>query len=205
MTLITRTQWEEHYRSGPTPWDTRVTPPEVVAFWQGRPVPPDALALDIGCGTATNVAFLAGLGLRVIGFDLAGNALATGRMRILADQPQLLTRSQLVQADVTRLPLHQARAYYVLDIGCFHTLPFALRNAYVQGVINNLAPGGYYQLFGFDLLPAAERPPDRQERGLDENEIAERFAPQLAVIEIIRAEPDRHPCRWYLLQKRTQP
>lgn len=199
MTTVERTTWEEHYRTGPTPWDTRITPPEVVQFWQEHAPPLGGLVLDLGCGTATNVGYLAGLGLRVIGFDLAANALATGRERLGAERPNLLPRIQLVQADVTRLPVSGAQAGYILDIGCLHGIPVDRRQAYVQGVINNLGPGGYYHLFAFDLSP------DQPDRGVRENEVAERFAPALDVLAILRGEPDRHPCRWYLLQRRTDP
>ncbi|HMN30780.1 MAG TPA: methyltransferase domain-containing protein [Caldilineaceae bacterium] len=196
-----RRQWEEHYRTGPTPWDTRITPPEVVQFWQAHPPPPGGLALDLGCGTATNVAYLAGLGLRVVGFDLAGNALASGRHRLLAGDPQLLSRIQLVHADITCLPVRQAMACYILDIGCLHGIPFERRAAYVQGVVDNLAPGGFYQLFGFDLLPPEQRPAGKPPRGLAAGEVAERFAPALTVVDQLEGNPERQPCHWYLLQK----
>jgi SAM-dependent methyltransferase len=196
MSTVERTTWEEHYRTGPTPWDTRITPPEVVQFWQEHTPPNGGLALDLGCGTATNVGYLAGLGLTVIGFDLAANALATGRDRLCAERPGLLGRTQLVQADVTRLPVCAAQACYILDIGCLHGIPAERRPAYVQGVVENLAPGGYYHLFAFDVSS------DRPERGMGENEASERFAPTLEVIDILRGEPDRHPCRWYLLRRR---
>jgi SAM-dependent methyltransferase len=197
----TRTQWEEHYRSGPTPWDTRITPPEVVQFWASERLPKTGLALDLGCGTCTNVAYLAGLGLTALGIELAGNALATGVARLKESQAHLVPHMQFIQSDVTCLPIKAANAIYILDIGCLHGLPLWRRPDYVQGVIDNLAPGGYYHLFAFDLLPEAERPPDRPPRGLGEDEVATRFAPQLAIIEIERGQPDRQPCRWYLLQK----
>jgi len=196
-----REQWEENYRQGRTPWDTRVTPPEVVQFWQEHPVPPNRVALDLGCGTATNVAYLAGLGLTVIGCEFSAQALTMGLERLHADNALLRPRIQLLQADVTRLPLQGAQACYILDIGCLHGLEFTVRPAYAQGVVANLAVGGYYQLFAFDLLPEAERPPDRPARGMAEHEVETLFAPHLHIVEIIRGNPDRHPCRWYLLRK----
>jgi SAM-dependent methyltransferase len=198
---MTRLHWEERYRTGPTPWDTGVTPPEVVQFWQSHVVPRAGLALDLGCGTGTNVAYLARLGLRVIGFDLAGNALATGRQQLQRTHPALFAQLQLVQADVTSLPARNAQAHYILDIGCLHGLPLEQRPAYAQGVIDNLGPGGYYQLFAFDLLPEAERPADQPLRGMGENEVETLFAPHLAVIEMQQGRPDRQACRWYLLQR----
>jgi SAM-dependent methyltransferase len=193
-----RLEWEEHYRSGPTPWDTRITPPEVVEFWRVHPVPVGGLALDLGCGTATNVGYLAALGLRVVGCELAGNALATGRQRLHeANAP--LSRIQLVQTDVTHLPIHRADACYILDIGCFHCLSRDRRDDYAQSVIGNLASGGHYHLFAFDLLP------DKPDRGVTETEVADRFAPHLEIVEIRRGNPDHHPCRWYLLRKKARP
>lgn len=198
---ITRQQWEEQYRSGPTPWDTRITPPEVVQFWQNQPVPAGGVALDLGCGPGTNIAYLAGLGLTAIGFDLAGNALLTAQQRLHSEHPALLPRIQLVQADVTALPAQCAGACYMLDIGCLHGLPPECRHDYAQCVIRNLAPGGHYHLFAFDLLPEAERPPDKPARGMGEDEVEQLFAPHLMVVEIQRGRPDRQACRWYLLRK----
>ncbi len=197
-----RGQWESRYRQGDAPWDTRVTPPEVVQFWTDHPVLPNRVALDIGCGAGTNVAYLAGRGLFAIGCDLAGNALALGLERIRRDRASLLPHVQFLQVDVTRLPLQNTQAAYILDIGCFHGLAFVDRAAYVQGVLENLAPGGYYHLFAFDLRPEVEWLPDKPPRGVGEEEVQTRFAPQLKIVEIIIGRPDRQACRWYLLQKR---
>jgi hypothetical protein len=39
------------YRRGLTPWDTGVTPPEVVELVEGKTAMPAGRALDLGCGT----------------------------------------------------------------------------------------------------------------------------------------------------------
>jgi SAM-dependent methyltransferase len=202
---MTRLHWEDRYHTGLTPWDTRITPPEVVQFWQDHAVPPGGIALDLGCGTGTNVAYLASLGLTAIGFEFASNALMTGQQRLRREFPDLLAQLQLVQADFTCLPVHATQAHYILDIGCLHGLAFAQRRVYAQGVIDNLAQGGYYQLFAFDLQPEAEPQADQPLRGMGENEVEILFAPYLTVVEIQRGRPDRQPCRWYLLQKLSLP
>lgn len=199
---INRHSWESHYQSGNTPWDSRITPPEVQAFWAENRLPVTGLAIDVGCGPGTNVSYLARLGLTVIGTDLAGSALNLARQRLL-DQPLAVrARISFVQSDVTRLPFHDANADYMLDIGCFHGLPPELRGNYAQGIIHNLRPGGYYQLYAFDCLEDLTDDPKRKTRGMRETEVAERFGPELTLVEVIRAKPDRYPCRWYLLQKR---
>lgn len=200
------TRWEEHYRTGNTPWDTRQTPPEVISFWTERSSPRhgsprQGLALDLGCGPATNVAYLASLGLVAIGVDYVWQALETGRRRLVEHSPNRLAQIQLLQADVTQLPLRNANAVYILDIGCSHSLPPDLRPAYAAGVVENLAPGGFYHLFAFDRVAELADDPERWYRGMTDHEVVERFTPQLQVVEILRARPDRYPCRWYLLRK----
>ncbi len=195
-----RKNWEERYRSGSTPWDTGITPPEVQAFWQQDRLPRRGLAIELGCGTATNAAYLAGLGLTVVGCDLSGVALRRGVERLSQRARERLPRVHLVQADVSALPLERAGACYVLDIGCLHAVPPASRPGYAAGVIANLAAGGYYQLYAFDRAPAADDDADDW-RGLAEDEWQRLFTPALEAVEIVRAQPNPHPCRWYLLRK----
>ena len=198
---IDRLGWEKHYQEGATPWDTRITPPEVAAFWQSGRLAPVGVALDIGCGPGTNVSYLAGLGLRTIGVDLAGGALTLARTRLQAEATALQSRTSFVQADVTALPFQQLNACYIVDIGCLHGLFPDQRPAYAQGVIANLASGGYYHLYAFDCLADLVDDPVRRLRGMGETEVEALFAPYLTMVEIQRARPDRYPCRWYLLRK----
>jgi len=201
MTRDLRSRWDDHYASGNTPWDTQITPPEVQSFWASGRLPAKGLALDIGCGPGTNVRYLAERGLFTIGFDIALQAVHTGRDRILERAPAIAARAWLVQADVTKLPLRNAFASYVLDLGCSHGLPPALRPAFVTGITENLRPGGYYHLYAFDYVPQPEANTGDNRMGMLENEVIERFTPALEIVEIVRAQPDRHPCRWYLLRK----
>ena len=216
-----RATWEARYRSGPRPWDTGITPPEVVDFWQ-KQLTPDrwadnslgsekatntahlsgvGLALDIGCGTGTNAAYMARLGLRAVGVDLSLNALLLGQQRRETLPRSVQQRLHFAQADVSQLPFQNAHARYILDIGCFHAIPGNARLGYAKGIARNLTPGGYFHLYAFDKLPEESADPDA--RGLGETEVLDLFTPALSVVEIIRARPDRRPCRWYLLKKGT--
>lgn len=194
-----RAKWEERYTSGPRPWDTGITPPEVVDFWKRRRVTTGQIALDLGCGTGTNVAWLAATGLTAIGVELSYTALQLAYQRRETLKPPARDRLRFVQGDVSRVPFFRLNACYILDIGCFHALPSDARIDYANGVAANLEPGGYFHLFAFDRLPEDADAPDA--RGVGENEVADLFAPELSVVEIIRGRPDHRPCRWYLLQK----
>jgi SAM-dependent methyltransferase len=198
-TVATRQRWDARYQQGVTPWDTEQTPPEVVDFWQSARLPPHGLALDLGCGAGTNVRYLANQGLTTIGVEIAGAPLIKARQR---QQPQAIApigQAHFIVTDVCLLPFHNLNAVYILDIGCFHSLPRSLRTYYVENVIANLAPGGYYHLYAFDA-DAAVAEPTSGPVGMKIGEVAQRFGPHLTLVEERIARPDRRPCRWYLLQ-----
>lgn len=197
-----REQWEQHYASGHTPWDTQITPPEVQDFWQSGRLPASGLALDIGCGPGTNVRFLADQGLTAVGFDIAVQPLLTGQQRIAAHAPGLASHVFFVQADVTRLPLTKGGASYILDVGCFHGTRPEERQAYAAGIIDNLRSGGYYHIYAFDRTAEMAANPDRKLLGVEENEIVDCYTGTMEIVDILRAQPDPYPCRWYLLRKR---
>ncbi|MBP8110606.1 MAG: class I SAM-dependent methyltransferase [Caldilineaceae bacterium] len=187
--------WEERYNSGSTPWDTGITPPEVKTFWASGRLDPKRVAgryaLDMGCGTGTNSAFLARLGLRVLGFDLSHTALTRGG--------PLPATVHLIQSSVGRLPVRGMQAVYVLDVGCLHSLSAETRFDYAKEIVDNLAPGGYYQLYAFDREETPENVGEW--RWLADHEAEQLFAPHLEIIEIRQATPAPRPCRWYLMRK----
>lgn len=193
-----RQVWDKHYLDGFVPWDTRTVPPEVRLFWQSGLLEPVGITLDLGCGTGTNVAFLASLGLHSIGFDLTYNALAIaldGLNRGTYQAP-----FDLVQSDSATLPVTGLAACYILDVGCLHSIPRQARFAYAKCLIDNLAPGGYYHLFAHD-------PPDRScprysvHRGLRSGEVRALFTDELSLLTVYQGNPDPRECHWYLLRK----
>ncbi len=201
-----RAHWDARYRSGQTPWDTGITPPEVQSFWKERSPPfPGAFALDLGCGTGLNTLFLARQGLRGIGFELSGQALRLAHNRLLADSTEGSFppggSAAFVQAHVGRLPVGRLDAIYALDIGCLHSLPDPDRTAYAKGVCRALAAGAYYHLYVFDR-ETSEGP---GARGMYEGEVAALFGDEMAVLAEEVGVPSTHNARrsrWYLLQKR---
>ena len=193
-----RIHWDARYREGTTPWNTGITPPEVVEFWNRGLSRDTVTAIDLGCGSGTNAAFLAAKGMTVIALDHSGIALEMARKRIAVQLLDYRARISFIQADVARLPVFNASAFYILDIGCLHALPSETRDHYVFGVSENLAPGGFYHLFAFDRIDTES---GERDRGMGPSEVIDLFTPALEVTEIRRGNPDHKPCRWYLLQK----
>lgn len=201
-----RSHWDQRYRSGHTPWDTGITPPEVRRFWQEREPPAaGAFALDIGCGTGLNTLFLAKQGLYAIGFDLSGQALCLAYDRLLASRDSRFSppdgEAAFVQADVGRLPVAEMEAVYALDIGCLHSLPAESRPAYAASVTLALRPLGHFHLYAFDRQ-AGDGP---GARGMYEGEVDALFGGGLQIVAEEIGVPTTHTARrsrWYLLQKR---
>src|SRR5205823_13908793 len=87
------------YLVGFKPWDSGLPPPELVDFVEGEHRLPPGRALDLGCGTGTNVVYLARNGWEATGVDFVGRAIAHARRK--ASSAGVTAR--LLVGDVTRL------------------------------------------------------------------------------------------------------
>ena len=153
---------------GNPPWDTQVTPPERAEYVRTHP---PGVALDLGCGSGTNLAHLARHGWQVHGIDFALKAVETARRRLAREQLQ----GSVQAGDVTRLETLQGPFDLVLDIGCYHSIDPSGRERY-RGSLNRLLKDG-----GSFLIYAHLKDQPDNLVGLDEQEIA-RFASQLRLV-----------------------
>ena len=76
--LPNRWKFQWRYWRRQTPWDTQITPPEVMEFIARTP---PGKALDLGCGTGTNAITLARHGWQVTGVDFASKAISAARRK----------------------------------------------------------------------------------------------------------------------------
>lgn len=138
------------YRRGRPPWDTGVTPPELVEVVEGANAEPPGDALDIGCGTGTNTLYLARHGWRTVGIDFAEPAIRLAN-RKLRDAKDLTGSARFVRMDATRLAnvRPDAPCSLLLDLGCFHGVPIERRSDYVRGVARWAAPNALFLLYSF--------------------------------------------------------
>jgi SAM-dependent methyltransferase len=127
---------------GTPPWDTGITPPEVEKFVHSHP---PGRALDLGCGSGTNVIYLAQHGWQATGVDFIQKAIRRARNK--ADQAGVA--ANFYADDVTRLSEITGQFELVLDIGCFHSLPVPARRVYAANLSRLLVPNGTFLLYGF--------------------------------------------------------
>ncbi len=92
--------WEWMYLFKKTPWDTGITPPEIVAMLESGKVP-IGRALDLGCGTGTNAITLAQRGFEVTAIDISRRAISLAKRK--ARSAQLTDRIRFERGDVTLL------------------------------------------------------------------------------------------------------
>ncbi len=179
------------YRTERTPWDTGVTPPELVDLIQGADALTSGSALDMGCGTGTNVAYLADRGWTATGVEADRRAVAAAERRVLTSPG-----ARVFRGDVTRLDALAVDGPFdlVLDIGCFHSIAPGRRDAYAHGVATRTTPGATLFVFAF------ARRPGLVPIGVTPREMRDRFAPWFAPVgRIAGTQPPG--AAWYRLRR----
>lgn len=130
---------------GKPPWETGITPPELFDYLSQHP---PGRAVDLGCGTGTNLLAMARAGWQVTGVDFALRAVQAARKKLR----EAGLSGEVRQGDVTRLetvqPIAGQPGYdLVLDIGCYHSLPEAGRAAYRENLPRILSSGGHFLMY----------------------------------------------------------
>jgi cyclopropane fatty-acyl-phospholipid synthase-like methyltransferase len=168
------------------PWDTGISPPELIAYLQTHP---PGRALDLGCGTGTNAITIAQHGWQVIGVDFAWKAIAEAKGKARTAGVQVDFRI----GDVSRLEGVSGPFDLILDIGCFHGLTSAGRRVYAERVKQLLAESGVY------LMYAMIRQEKSQAAGIDDADLA-LFRPELGLgkrEDGINAVRGGRPSAWF--------
>jgi len=193
MALLTMNFWNIMYLFRP-PWDTGKPLPEFVELVESGRLA-SGRAIDLGCGTGTNVIYLAQHGFDAVGVDIAPRAIAKAQRKAEAAgvHPRFLV------ADVTDLPPDLGLFDLALDVGCFHSLKEEGQRAYVRSLARVLRPEGVYLLWTFRRDPA--RPPARfGPRGVTPEEVRSAFEPLFAIEEVKTGEGWR-PTALYVMKR----
>ncbi|MBI5684644.1 MAG: class I SAM-dependent methyltransferase [Verrucomicrobia bacterium] len=165
--------WNETYRDPQTaPWDTGRPSAQLRLLLESGVVKP-CRALDLGCGTGTNVIFLAQQGFEATGVDLSEVAV----QRAVEKARVANANANFVCASVLALPDFGEPFEFVFDRGCFHTLAKDQRSAFVGQVLRVTRPGSAY----FLLCGNAKEPLDPGPPTVSEEEIRATFSRDLDI------------------------
>ena len=173
------------------PWDSGISPPELFEFMKAHPV---GKAIDLGCGTGTNVITLAKAGWQVTGVDFAPKAIRMAKQKLRKEN----IHADLHVGDVTKLKDVSDQYDLALDMGCFHSLTQDGRQDYLTQLDRILTPNGFWLLYSFLKSSTAPSGP-----GLDEAEI-DSISSRLNLLSRQNGfEKGRRPSAWFLYQRAT--
>jgi cyclopropane fatty-acyl-phospholipid synthase-like methyltransferase len=168
-------------------WDGGIPAPELVRFIAGKP---PGNAIDIGCGTGTNVLYLAQHGWQVTGVDFAPRAIARAKRKTRN------YRATLLVADVTKLAGHELPGAYDLglDMGCFHSLSGSSRPAYVKDMEKWIKTQGVLMIYAFQPSKASAA------RGTTREDMIAYFRENFELFQYEQGEG--RPSAWYYFRRR---
>lgn len=137
--MLRRLRFDLAYLFRP-PWDTGVSPPELLDYLAAHP---PGRAVDLGCGSGTNIVTLAQKGWQVTGVDLSTRALRLANRKTQnAGVTAILLTGDLSKQTALPGPFDLA-----LDIGCFHAV--SNRRQYLDNLVSVLRNGGHWLMYGF--------------------------------------------------------
>lgn len=143
--MLRRLRFELRYLFGNTPWDTQESPPELVDYLRDNE--PGA-AIDMGCGTGTNVITMAKFGWQATGIDVSRRAIAKARQKAAgSDHEVTFVQGNVLKAN--RLPGVNGPYDLALDLGCFHTLERGDHVPYIDALADLIRPGATCLLYSF--------------------------------------------------------
>jgi SAM-dependent methyltransferase len=186
--------FEQRYVDGDAPWDTGITPPELVAL---VPTLPKGRALDLGCGTGTNVGYLLEQGWQADGVDFAQSAIDTARAKLSIYPSE---QWGAFCHDVTKLNACEGlRPPYdlIVDIGCGHGLKGDDAEGYARDVADLLAEGGVFTLY-------THAPTEERHFGWTEADVEHLFAPHFDIFwrEMSEDTATGVPSGWFRMKKK---
>jgi 2-polyprenyl-3-methyl-5-hydroxy-6-metoxy-1,4-benzoquinol methylase len=183
-------KFEWRYWRGSTPWDTNITPPEVMQFISSTP---PGKALDLGCGTGTNAITLARHGWQAAGVDFSPKAICAARRK--ARQAGL--KIDFYCTDVADLGMLSGPFDYVLDIGCLFTLTESSRVRYVRELARLMRPAGDYMLYAWQ-----PRPRKGGTYGIATEAVESLLEAALIRTRLVVGEEKNYPSAWYWYRRR---
>lgn len=177
---MNKDEWDDRYRSGDLPWD-RPTPTEHLPWAiEAFGIAPGKV-IDIGCGTGTNVIWLARQGFDAVGVDISPGAVAQARAKAASADVDCTFEA----VDFLSDPVGGGPFALAFDRGCFHSVDAgANRAAFARTVADLLAPAGLW----LSLIGSTDAPP--REMGPPQVSARQITEAVEAPFEILRLEAD---------------
>jgi SAM-dependent methyltransferase len=194
--------WDRRYVDNNLPWDDSGKPDiHLRRFIEGSKIP-KCKALEVGCGTGTNVIWLAKLGFDVVGLDLS--PMAIKRAKVKASEAKV--SCQLLAADIMMDPVPGSPFGLIFDRGCFHVFDeYQEQTQFAKRVAELLEEDGIW----LSLIGSADGPPrDTGPPRLSAEEIVAAAEPHFEVLNLKSTTFDEadlaHIRAWILYARRRE-
>lgn len=188
---MNRWHMELRYLLGNTPWDSGVSPPELLTQLDRLPA---GHGLDTGCGTGTNLATFAEHGWDAWGVDISQIAVWKAKARLARRG----LAAHVLRGDIARPMVFPEQFDMVLDLGCSHVLRGSRRMAYADNLTGWLRPGGILLVYSFYQ---ADDEPEGFWPSLDE--VVGTFSPRFTLSCIEKGEFHGRASAWLTLENRA--
>ena len=197
-----RASWDERYANGDLPWDTGKEDSHLGRVIEGYDIEAGK-ALEIGCGTGTNIIWLAHQGFDVTGMDVSANAIGQAKEKVAA----AAVESNLMVGDFLVDEIPSTPFQFVYDRGVFHVFDEAEeRSRFTSRVAKLLEPAGmWHSLIGSTDGPPRDSGPPRRSA----TEIVSAVQPHFEILELSSTtfdQGDHSQARaWVLVARRREP
>jgi SAM-dependent methyltransferase len=131
--------WNDRYAKRETPWDSGQPSRELMRVVGERPIAP-CRALELGCGTGTNAAWLAREGFDVTAVDISTLAITEARCKAQATGAMV----RFIEANLANLPDLGAPFPFVFDRGVYHHMRREALWPFLAVLARYSQPGGLY-------------------------------------------------------------
>ncbi len=189
--MIRRLFFEFRYLLGLAPWDTGISPPELMRFIESNP---SVRALDVGCGTGTNAITLAEHGWQVTGLDFSLQAIARARRKARRKTLQI----EFIQGDVNALNDLNGIFDLCLDIGCYHSLSLGTQMKYADQLARLASPGGTILIYSF-----LQRKDEEHPSWPSEERLLQHFRDSFEIVSVDHGSDQHRASAWFTLRRKA--
>jgi SAM-dependent methyltransferase len=196
-----RARWDQRYADGDLPWDSGKEDAHLVDVVARHGIEAGK-ALEIGCGTGTNLIWLAQRGFETTGLDLSQNAIARAESKVAAAGVD----GNLLVGDFLVDEIPGGPYQFVYDRGLFHVFDTAEdQSRFAARVAELLGLGGiWHSLIGSTEGPPRDTGPPRRSA----TEIVVAVEPHFEILELLATQFDQEahsPTRaWLLVARRRE-
>ncbi len=169
-------------------WDTNISPPELMEFLQKNP---PGKAIDLGCGTGTNVITMAKYGWDATGVDYIPMNIFKAKRKVV--NTRIAGKAGFICGSVVDLESTMGPFHLILDMGCYHGLSPSDRQSYQSLVVRLAAAGATYMLYG--MLSGSDL-----DYGLTNADLAS-FQESFTLLDRSDSKDHNRPSTWWTFRK----